>query len=134
MTALYFLLHQKYFRSLRRNQFVCVCVVYARFVVRPPSIVCSRTVHYVFTLSVPLSVPCQHRLVLGHDGRKPARYPCGRVHSCINIGSPAGERVHSCAKWNRLHGWQVHYTDAATAASSDCRWYSALRFRIIGAL
>ena len=65
--------------------------------------------HYVFSLSVQLSclsvslsVSCQHRLPLsraGHrpagwpattqDGRRPARCPCGRLHSRANMDSSA---------------------------------------------
>jgi len=51
--------------------------------------------HYVFTLSVPLSilmaVPLQHFLThranrAGRDGRRPAHCPCGRVRSSEKNG------------------------------------------------
>ena len=37
--------------------------------------------------AVSLSVLCQHRLA--HDGRRPARCPCGQVNSCANVDSLA---------------------------------------------
>ena len=48
--------------------------------------------HYVLSLSVTVSVRCQHRFVhrvshASHDGRKPARCPCGQVHFCANMDS-----------------------------------------------
>jgi len=43
-----------------------------------------------------------------HDGRRPARCTCGRVHSCANIDSPTGTSVQKC---NSPQGGQVHYTN-----------------------
>ena len=71
--------------------------------------------HYVFTLYV----TCQYRLARRaiRAGRRPACCSCGRVHSCANMNSPAGGRIHSREKkWNSPQGGQVHYTNA-TAAS-----------------
>jgi len=52
--------------------------------------------HYVFTLYV----PCQYRLARRaiRAGRRPACCSCGRVHSCANMNSPAGGRIHSREK------------------------------------
>jgi len=83
---------------------------------RPDTLSTPPAGHYVFTLSAPVYVPCQNRL----DHRPaapatPARCPCGQVHSCANMDSPAGCESITMQKWNSPHGGQVHYTDAAAS-------------------
>ena len=61
----------------------------------------------------PYVVPLSRRLPRASIGSPasqpwPARYPCGEVHSCADMDSPADEY-----KRNRLQGRQVHYTDSA---------------------
>jgi len=73
-------------------------------------------------LSVPLSVPCQHRLARSHDGRRPARCLCGRVHSGANINSPAGKSIiHAAAGAQNDSGWSSavwYYTEAQLLQSN----------------
>jgi len=51
----------------------------------------SGVIMFSLCLSMQTSVPCQPATLASsqHAGRRPTRCPCGQVHSCVNMDSPA---------------------------------------------
>lgn len=65
-------------------------------------------VHYVFTLSGPLSVPCQHRATLAGNNR-----PAAGCRPAMALQASPCLYQYGIVHMAGGEGWQVNYTDAA---------------------
>jgi len=68
--------------------------------------------------------PTSARLQSRTESTRTSTLPSWRIHSCANMDSPAGGRVHSRAKMGGL----VHYTDSAAGASMTAGGRAVARF------